>query len=163
MTVYYQTPSFVRPVKASMPNTPSISTTANLLPDWSEKRFIVLDPSNRWAAAIGLQMHHDQADNQTGVFFETCSTTREALLLAESSNSIGLIVFLKGLERDCLGMFRRLSSAPNQPRMLVIGTSGHAELMPVILEAGASGFLLEVENDIPIADWCRQLLQDLRR
>ena len=139
----------------------SISPTANYLPDWSEKRFVVLDPSKRWASAISLQVQQERATHEAGVFFESCQTSREALLLCESANSVGLIVFLEGLERECLGLLRRLGTESNQPTVLVVGKSRHAELMPVILEAGVSAFLVDVENDIPIANWCASLVNRL--
>lgn len=140
---------------------PTVPSTSLHLPDWSEKRFVVLEPDVKWAPAIELEVASQlKASGQSGVVanFDSTSTTREVLMLSEAANTAGLVLLISGMERECLGLLRRLPNLTNRPTVLVVGETKHTELIPVILESGVSSFLLDVKNDIPIAEWCCRIL-----
>lgn len=137
---------------------PSIS---NYLPEWSEARFVVLEPATRWAPAIGLEVAEclKRSQNQgRRVRFESCRATRDVLLLGEAASTVGLILFIQGMERDCLGLLRRLPNLTNRPDVLVVCETQHTALIPVILESGVSSVLMDVKNDVPIAEWCHKVV-----
>lgn len=132
-------------------------------PDWSIHRFVVLDPSERWAEPIRRQLMNTVGSEtkRHDIQFETCRSARDVLLLAELSNTVGLILFLDGLETECLNLLRRLQH--EGPAILGIGKLDHKPLIPVLIESGFSMVLIDVVNDIPIAKWCRRVLKDSHR
>lgn len=129
-------------------------------PNWSIHRFVVLDPSGKWAEPIRRQLaeFNSVSTGLSDIQFESCGSSRDVLLLAELANTIGLILFLDGMETDCLNLLRRLQH--QGPAILGIGTDAHKPLIPVLVESGLSMVFTEVKNDIPIARWCHNVLQN---
>ncbi len=137
---------------------PSLPSAVDYLPNWSTSRIVVLEKSGRWTPAIAAEVHQrlDKTHQQAGqtLVFERCSSARDAIFLSELRNSRGLVLFLKGLERECLGVLSRLARLPLKRPILVIAENVHRDLLPVLLEGGADTVLFNVRDDVPIADWC---------
>lgn len=133
------------------------------MPDWSDRLFLILDPSGRWAGPIQTQIMADlqpQArTHQSGqITCETCTTVREINALCDAANVCGLILFFHGLEREILGFLRTVWNRCPHLQVLVVAESQHADLVPVLLESGVSQVLLDIHNDLPIARWALQTL-----
>jgi len=145
----------------SLPQFPDVET---FLPDWSVTRFMVVDRSGRWSSAVAAQVRHKLHDAgsralEMGTFvFDTCATTKELASIAQQVNTAGLVIFLDGLERECLTFLRRFLQAPRRPAILIVADERHQELMPVLLEADVDSLLFNVVNDVPIAEWCLKLM-----
>ncbi len=147
----------------SMPQVPAAEA---FLPDWSITRFLVVDRSGRWPSAIAAQVRgtlHDRAGGcpaSGSIVFDSFTTTKNLASVAQQINTAALIIFLNGLERECLTLLRRFVQAPRRPAILIVSDEHHQELMPVLLESGVDCLLFNVVNDIPIAEWCVRLLPD---
>ena len=147
----------------SMPQVPAVEA---FLPDWSVTRFLVVDRSGRWSSAIAAQVI-DKLRDRAGVrpdsgsiVFDSFTTTKDLASVAQQNNTAALVVFLNGVERECLTLLRRFVHAPRRPAILIIADEHHQELMPVLLESGVDCMLFNAVNDIPIAEWCLRLLPD---
>lgn len=139
-----------------------IPTAEEFLPNWTERRFVVLDPSGRWAPAIGVQVHdvitRRKLSNAGSPVFESCQTARDALMLCEARYTVGAILFFSGVERECFNMLARLARWPQRPALLAICSAKHETLLPTMMEAGIDSVLFDVKNDVHIADWCVTVL-----
>ncbi|MEZ6127881.1 MAG: hypothetical protein R3C59_04310 [Planctomycetaceae bacterium] len=128
------------------------------LPDWSTTQFIVLDRSRRWAAPIAAQvaanLHRRRDFSGRPPEFETCDSAKDVLLFCDQPSTLGVILMMTGVERDCLTLLARIARIPARPPVLAICSTAHAELLPLLLEAGVHTALFDVVNDVPIADWC---------
>ena len=144
---------------------PSVNTprAEDYLPDWTVRRFIVLEPSGQWAPAVALQtaeiLRNDSEFRGRPPEFENCETARDVTLFCEHDSTVGLILFLEDVERDCLSLLGRLARLPLRPPILAVCKSQHRELFPTLSEAGVDTALFDVVNDIPIAEWCVRILQ----
>lgn len=131
------------------------------LPDWSERVFVLLDPTRRWAGAIQAELMSSlaTANVSTGqIAIETCTTVREVSDLCDAPNVAGLVLFFAGCEREVLGLLRTIGRrCPGLP-LLVICEQQHHDLVPVILESGVSCVLVDINHDLPIARWCQAAL-----
>lgn len=140
----------------------NILTAEEFVPDWTRHRFVVLDPTGRWASAIAAQVkcRLSQADvrNSSNPVFESCSTARETLLLSETRNTIGVVLLITGIERECLNLLAKIARWPKRPSLLAICSSEHEILLPMLLESGLDATMFDVEDDILIADWCVRVL-----
>jgi len=127
------------------------------LPDWSERVFVLLDPTGRWAGAISAELTASM--NRTAAAceqfaFETCTTVRQVSDLCDAPHVAGLILFFSGFEREVLGLLRTIwNRCPGIP-ILMICEQKHHDLIPVILESGVSSVLSDITSDLPIARWC---------
>lgn len=134
------------------------------LPDWTVRRLIVLEKTERWMPAVAAEVYTalSSAVAQHGPrpVFESCTTAREAVLFGELQNTVGFILFMDQLERECLGVLARLGRLRRPLRVLVVATRRHADLVPVLMESGADAVLVDVADDVPIADWCLKVLTD---
>ncbi|MCP4782426.1 MAG: hypothetical protein GY903_05195 [Fuerstiella sp.] len=145
----------------SMPQVPAVEA---FLPDWSVRRFLVVDKSGRWPPAIAAQVMEQLRDRTGGdqdggsIVFDSFTTTKDLAPVAQQINTAALVIFLDGLERECLTLLRRFVLAPRRPAILIVADEHHQELMPVLLESGVDSLLFDVVNDIPIAEWCLRLL-----
>ena len=145
----------------SMPQVPAVEA---FLPDWSVTRFLVVDRSGRWPSAIAAQvmdtMRHSAGGCQDSgsIVFDSFTTTKDIASVAQQINTAAVVVFLNGLERECLTLLRRFVQAPRRPAILIVADEHHQELMPVLLESGVDCLLFNAVNDIPIAEWCVTLL-----
>lgn len=90
--------------------------------------------------------------------FENCKTARDVLLFCDQQSTKGLILFIDGIERDCVTILGRLARLHAKPPILVIGRDRHRELLPTLLEGGVDTTLFNITNDIPIAAWCVKVL-----
>lgn len=131
------------------------------LPDWSAKRFIMLDPTRHWASPVTTQtaqlLSAEKSFSGRSVEFETCETARDILLFSDQGSTLGIILFIDGIERDCLSLLGRLARLPLRPPILAVCAQRHKELLPTLLEAGVDTALFDVVNDIPIAAWCARV------
>ncbi|MEO1983505.1 MAG: hypothetical protein ABGZ24_23590 [Fuerstiella sp.] len=147
----------------SMPQVPAAEA---FLPDWSVTRFLVVDRSGRWPSAIAAQVMDKLRDrtgdgrNDGSIVFDSFTTTKDLASVAQQINTAALVIFLDGLERECLTLLRRFVLAPRRPAILIVAAEHHQELMPVLLESGVDSLLFNAVNDIPIAEWCLRLLPD---
>ncbi|MEQ9408131.1 MAG: hypothetical protein RIK87_10420 [Fuerstiella sp.] len=171
----------------SLPQLPAVD---DYLPDWTAHRFVIIDPTARWASAISAEItqrlqhpsavaaeplpkHSASSDRASQItvsgqesgrrrqppMLESCRSTRDALHFCELENTVGIVLFLNGLERDSLGLLGRLARLPRQLPLLVVAPEHHSALLPLLMEAGADGVLFDVRHDIPVADWCLRILQ----
>jgi len=134
------------------------------LPDWTPRRFVVLDMSDRWAAAIRAQVNDRLRKCATGIsvpcpVFEGCQSTREALLLCEAKNTVGAVLFISGIERECLNILARVACWSERPALLAVCSSQHEGLLPMLMESGVDSAMFDVENDVPVSDWCVRVLK----
>ncbi|MDG1895829.1 MAG: hypothetical protein P8J37_13060 [Fuerstiella sp.] len=149
---------------ASIMELPQLPEVEAFLPDWSVTRFMVVDRSERWASAMSAQVTeklHDSVGDAPGIgniVFDSYPTTKDIASVARQINSVALVIFLDGLERECLTLLRRFVTAPRRPAILIIADECHQELMPVLLESGVDSLLFNVVNDIPVAEWCLRLM-----
>ena len=141
---------------------PQLPSAKDYLPDWSTRRFVVFDHSGRWTSAVSAEvaqrlaaLKHQKAN---ATVFEACDSARDVLLLSELRSTIGVVLFLSGLERECLGVLSRLAKQPRHRPILIIAERRHRDLLPVLLEAGSDTVLFDIKDDIPIADWCLRCL-----
>jgi hypothetical protein len=143
----------------SVPQVPAVEA---FLPDWSVTRFLVVDRSGRWPSAIAAQVMDRLQDRADGgsIVFDSFTTTKDLASVAQQINTAALVIFLDGLERECLTLLRRLVLAPRRPAILIVADEHHQELMPVLLESGVDSLLFNVVNDIPVAEWCLKQLPD---
>ena len=141
---------------------PNVARMDEFLPDWSERRLVVLDSSHRWAPAVSAEVNaileRNSAFSGRKPVFESCETPREALLLCEARNTIGAVLFVSGMERECLSILGRMARWPTRPALLAVCTDEHRDLMPMLMESGIDAVLFNVTNDIAIAEWCSHLL-----
>ena len=71
-------------------------------------------------------------------------------------NTVALVLFLDGFERECMRLMGRMAQLPAPVPTLLVGGQQHRAIVPVLLESGASHVLFDVPDDIKIADWiCR--------
>lgn len=92
--------------------------------------------------------------------FETCETARDVFLFCDQESTVGIVLFIDGLERECLSLLGRLARLPLRPPVLAICGERHKELLPTLLEAGIDAALFDVVNDIPIATWCVKVVSN---
>jgi hypothetical protein len=150
----------------SLPQLPDVEA---FLPDWSVTRFLVVDQSGRWSSAIAAQVSEKLQDIRSGsqefgkIVFDSYPTTKGLAPVAQQVNTAALVIFLDGLERECLTLLRRFLTAPRRPATLIIADERHQELMPVLLESDVDTLLFNVVNDVPIAEWCVRLMSDRSR
>ncbi len=139
-----------------------LPSAKDYLPDWSTTRFVVFEPTNLWTPAISAEVQERLAATDPQIrstpVFDACHAARDVIMLAEVRSTVGFVLFLTGLERECLGILGRLARLPRQRPILIIAESVHRDLLPVLLEAGASTVLFDVKDDVPIADWCLRFL-----
>ena len=141
-------------MKSELPE--SLPDAKRYLPDWTERRFVVVDRTGRWASAISAEAN-GHLDSDTAVLtFQSCESAREAADFWELRNTIGFVLFLEGMERECLGFLGRLGRSNYHREILVVATENHREILPVIMEAGVESILFDVSDDVPVAEWCRR-------
>jgi len=142
---------------------PGIPQAESYLPNWSCTRFVVLDADQRWSVPIATQVTNELAASKTlrgrPPDFEPCRTARDALLYCDQQATLGLILFVNGMERECLTLLGRLARLPLRPPILAICSTRQTELLPVLTEAGVTATLFDVVNDVPIADWCLKVIR----
>ena len=85
------------------------------------------------------------------------------MLFSDQGSTLGIILFIDGIERDCLSLLGRLARLPLRPPILAVCAQRHKELLPTLLEAGVDTALFDVVNDIPIAAWCARVATNLSR
>jgi len=121
----------------------------------------VLDPTRRWAAPVATQtsllLLAEPLFSGRPPEFETCDTARDVFLFCDQESTVGIILLIDGLERDCLSLLGRLSRLPLRPPVLAVCRERHTELLPTLLEAGVDAALFDVVNDVPIAAWCARI------
>ena len=137
-------------------------TAEEFVPDWTQHRFVVLDPTGRWSSAIAAQvkcrLSETDGRNSCNPVFESCRTARETLLLSEARNTIGVVLLIAGIERECLNLLAKIARWPKRPSLLAFCSSEHEILLPMLLESGLDATMFDVEDDILIADWCVRVL-----
>ena len=106
-------------------------------------------------------LDEDPLPNQNSIsdVIEDVVDAKSILLRAYQPNTRGVILFMSGLERECITLLGRLARRSPQPYVLAIGTEQHHELLPTLLESGADTVLFDVQNDIPVAEWCCRILR----
>lgn len=133
------------------------------LPSWTQRRFVVLDMSNRWAHAISAQVSErlqqtDAEVSDTCPVFDSCHLIRDVLLLCEAKNTVGAVLFISGIERECLNMLARLARWAERPVLLAVCNEKHEGLLPILMESGVDSVFFDVDNDVMISDWCVRVL-----
>ena len=107
-----------------------------------------------------LQDSVSSSQQTASLVFDAYATTKDVANAAQQANTAALIIFLDGMERECLTLLLRFVQTPRRPAILVIADEHHQELMPVLLESGVNCVLFNVVNDIPVAEWCLKQLSD---
>lgn len=131
-----------------------IPSAAHYLPDWTERRFIVVERTGRWAPAISAEVNSHVKQGSSVLTFEACLTTRDAVDFIDLKNTLAFLLFLDGQERDCLAFLGRLGRSYRHHEILAVVTNVHRNLLPVIMEAGVQSVLTDVRDDIDVAEWC---------
>lgn len=136
-----------------------LPTAAEYLPDWTARRFVVLERSRRWAPAIATELNTFAGPALSRTLFESCSTAREAGHFLSLKNTVGVVLLLDGMERDCLGLLGRMARTNCVLPVLAVGTERHKDLTSVLMESGVQCVLLNIRDDVPVANWCRRVVE----
>ena len=134
-----------------------LPSSEDYIPQWTSRRIVVVDKSERWSPAISAEVWSRSL--KQNVRFEACDSTRDAQLYLEMKNTVGLILFLNGVERESCSLLGKLFRLPSLLPVMLVAEDRHRAIVPVLLEAGAMGVLFNVRDDIPIAEWCCRILQ----
>lgn len=133
------------------------------VPKWTDSRFVVIDRTGRWASAISAEANSSGDVDSVILTFESCTSTRDAVDFVGLKNTVGFILFLDGLERECLSFLGRLGRSHHHSQLLAVASDKHRDLLPVIMEAGVESVLFNVCDDIPVAGWARRVAKKLQR
>ena len=139
-----------------------IPSAADYLPDWTSKRIVFLERSHRWAPAVETELRSSGGSALPQFSIDSCAVAREASQLLELKNSIGLVLFLDGIERDCLDLLGRVARSFREFPVLAVGLTPHRGLMPVLMESGVQSILFDPFDDVSIADWCLGVIRHSR-
>lgn len=134
-------------------------SAARYLPDWTIRRLVLLERTSKWAAPVQEELNLLLRASGPPVQVESCQTSRDAMDLLELRNTVGLILFPAGVEKECCHLLGRLPALSQEPPTLVVADDSQRSILPVFLEAGPTSLLMNVQSDRPIADWCQRVVQ----
>ena len=133
----------------------------SLYPDWTIRKFLVLENGERWTPAISRQLKESvkAANIPISVGVERVPDVRSLLKQSQQATTPGVILFLESRERECVTAISRISQLTSHPFVLAVGSGKHQELLPVLLESGICTPLFDIVNDVPVVEWCIKVVR----
>ena len=142
------------------------------VPRWTQADFLFLEPQPWWAPSVQTVLARTAArntpscpgrsvpwtDETTEYRCQSAPSTAGIYERILNSSVAGVVLMAEQRMRDCLLLLGRLSRLCRPcPPVLVIIPGNTVSLIPLLLESGAGGVLLQTVTDIQIADWCRRV------
>lgn len=133
------------------------SNNMNASPDLKNRTiqtFDILEPTGLWAPAVSRELA-ERWNNRTGISrVSGWANSKQFQTGIDPRTSQGLILFLDGIEKECMSILSRLMDDPHECPLAAVLNSHHRDLVPVLLESNVTSVIMEPVNDVPIADWC---------
>lgn len=131
----------------------------SFLPDWNAKHFHVLDPSEQWAPAISRELASRWGDRPGIPSVSNWQNSKQLQSGMKIDSAVGLVMFFEGIEKHCLAILGRLMDSRTSVPIAAVLRNQHIDLSPVLLESGVTTIIMEPGNDVPIADWCFEVME----
>jgi len=142
----------------------------SIIPTWRRAEFLFLEPTPRWAPSVQLELTRmmnstapeisaDDFGQHSAVRCESHATTRSVYEQIKRARCDGVVLIVKDQMRDALLFLGRLTRlCRSTPPVLTVIPPETRSLMPLLLEAGATGVICQPVQDTTVAQWCRRVV-----